>query len=214
MNQLRYAIVSPMKNEEKFVAQTIESVIAQTRLPVEWVIVNDGSTDRSAEIVKSYAAKHPWIRILNTEGLGNRLPEHYGGHVVDLIYNGIDHVQAGHELLVKLDCDVSFEPKFFETLVKAFEANSRLGISSGVSFAMMDGVLVEEKSAANHTLGATKVYRNECFEEIGGLVRSMGWDVGGGSPSARGVGSWSSSFWGGEGQGLLLHGLPPDLYDC
>jgi glycosyltransferase involved in cell wall biosynthesis len=176
MNSLRYAIVSPMKNEEKFVRKTIEAMIAQTRRPVEWVIVNDGSTDRSAEIVTDYVAANPWIRLLNLEGLGQRLPEHYGGHVVDLIYDGIAHLKSDYDLLVKLDCDVSFNESFFDRLLCEFERNEQLGISSGVSFALQDGELVEEKSAPNHTLGATKVYRRECFADIGGLVPSMGWD--------------------------------------
>ncbi len=176
-DQPKYVIVSPMKNEENYVEKVLDSVVSQTILPLEWVVVNDGSTDRSAEIVATYAKRHPWIRILSLEGLGARLPEHYGSHVVDLIYAGLEHIKATNaDFIVKLDCDVSFDERFFETIFGAFEQNPRLGISSGVSFALQDGVLAEEKSAPGHTLGATKVYRKQCFEEIGGLVPSMGWD--------------------------------------
>jgi glycosyltransferase involved in cell wall biosynthesis len=139
-----------MKNEEKYVAKTLEAMVAQTVKPLEWVIVNDGSTDRSEEIVAGYCARYPWIRQLNLAGLGARQPEHYGGHVVDLIYDGVRHLETkDYDFIVKLDCDVSFEPT---------------------------GVLAEEKAAPDHTLGATKVYRSTCFKEIGGLVASMGWD--------------------------------------
>ena len=177
MPHTRYVIVSPMKNEEKYVALTLQSVVSQTLLPVEWVIVNDGSTDRSREIVTRYAAAHNWIRILDVAGLGSRLPEHYGGHVVDLIDEGMRFLHSkDFDFLVKLDCDVSFTPEFFETILTAFDRNDRLGICSGIAFAYLDGVFQEEKSAPSHTLGATKVYRRECFADIGGLVPNMGWD--------------------------------------
>lgn len=177
MRRTRYAVVSPMKNEEKYVTGTLESMTSQTIKPVEWVIVNDGSADRSAEIVNGVAAKNSWIRMLDVAGLGDRLPEHYGGHVVDLFYEGLRFLKtADFDFVVKLDCDVSFAPDFFETLLSAFDKTEKLGISSGIAFARINGVLQEEKSAPSHTLGATKVYRRECFADIGGLVPSMGWD--------------------------------------
>jgi biofilm PGA synthesis N-glycosyltransferase PgaC len=173
----RYAVISPMKNEEKYVRKTIDSVISQSFPPVVWVIVNDGSTDSSADIVANYCERYPWIRLLNVEGLGDRLPEHYGGHVVDLIYTGLQSIETEDlDFIVKLDCDVSFDQLFFDTLLQAFERNPKLGISSGISFILKDGILAEEKSAPGHTLGATKVYRKQCFVDIGGLVPSMGWD--------------------------------------
>jgi poly-beta-1,6-N-acetyl-D-glucosamine synthase len=166
-----------MKNEEKYVAKTLESMVLQTILPLEWVIVNDGSTDRSAQIVASYSERHAWIRLLNRDGLGERLPEHYGGHVVDLVHEGLGNVQTkDFDYIVKLDCDISFDKDFFQKLFEVFAQDPHLGISSGISFALIDGLLTEEKTAKGHTLGATKVYRRECFREIGGLVPSMGWD--------------------------------------
>ena len=177
MPRTRYVVVSPMKNEEKYVSLTLESVVSQTIQPVEWVIVNDGSTDRSPEIVNSFAAKNSWIRVLDVAGLGERLPEHYGGHVVDLFNEGLRFLRTqDFDFVVKLDCDVSFEPDFFRTLLDAFDKREQLGISSGISFAVINGVLQEEKSAPSHTLGATKMYRRECFADIDGLVPSMGWD--------------------------------------
>jgi biofilm PGA synthesis N-glycosyltransferase PgaC len=170
----RYIVLSPMKNEESYVSKTLEAMISQTHRPVEWLIVNDGSTDRSAEIVARYSAHHSWIRMVDVEGLSNRSR---GGHVVDLIYEGLRHIKAADfEFLVKLDCDVSFGEDFFQTIFQVCEQNPRLGITSGVSFVLRNGVLTEEKAAPEHTLGATKIYRKECFADIGGLVPSMGWD--------------------------------------
>jgi biofilm PGA synthesis N-glycosyltransferase PgaC len=177
MQAPRYIVVSPMKNEEKHVIRTLNSMVVQTVKPLEWVIVNDGSTDASPNIVADFSKRFPWIRLLNVAGLGERLPEHYGGHVVDLIREGLAHVQSeDFEYLVKLDCDISFENNFFETILAAFERDPGLGISSGISFIVQGGRLIEEKTAEKHTLGATKVYRRDCFLDIDGLVPTMGWD--------------------------------------
>jgi glycosyltransferase involved in cell wall biosynthesis len=165
-----------MRNEEKYVTATLESVISQTNHPLEWVIVDDGSTDRSAEIVSSYSQRHPWIRLVHAENTVERRRAR-GGRIVDLIYYGLDNIEAADfDFIVKLDCDVSFNNRFFETILEAFRNNPRLGISSGISFALNNGVLEEEKSAPGHTLGAAKVYRRQCFADIGGLVPNMGWD--------------------------------------
>lgn len=177
MTDVRYVVISPMKNEEKYVTRTLDAMASQIHPPVEWIIVNDGSTDRSPEIVADYAKRYPWIRRLDVEGLGQRLPEHYGGHVVDLFYDGLKSVQAKDaEFIVKLDCDVSFDSDFFSKILEAVASNPQLGITSGISFALQNGELIEEESSPEHTLGATKVYRRQCFEDIGGLVPSMGWD--------------------------------------
>jgi glycosyltransferase involved in cell wall biosynthesis len=176
-NISRYVVISPMKNEEKNVRATLESMIAQTMLPLEWVIVNDGSTDASAAIVAEYANVYPWIHLLDIEGLGRRLPEHYGGHVVDLFYKGLRKVRSNdYEFIVKLDCDISFQKDFFAKVLQTFHESPTLGITSGISFIVKNGKLEEEKTAEKHTLGATKVYRRACFDAIGGLVPRMGWD--------------------------------------
>jgi glycosyltransferase involved in cell wall biosynthesis len=177
MNLLTYIVVSPMKNEERYVLKTLESMAAQAVVPTQWVIVNDGSTDRSVEIVQQFADQYPWIKLVNTAGLGNRLPEHYGGHVVDLVFEGLRNITVkDYDCIVKLDCDISFESDFFQRILNAFATHPKLGITSGISFLVQPWGVEEEKTAESHTLGATKTYRRECFEEIGGLVSSMGWD--------------------------------------
>jgi poly-beta-1,6-N-acetyl-D-glucosamine synthase len=174
---MRYVVISPMKNEEKYVRHTLDSMIAQTVPPAEWIVVNDGSIDASPAIVREYVNRVSWIRLVSVEGLGERLPEHYGGHVVHLFLHGLTHVnEKEYDFAVKLDCDISFEPEFFHKVIEELQRNPRLGITSGLSFTVQDGKLVREETAEGHTLGATKVYRSKCFREIGGLVSAMGWD--------------------------------------
>jgi len=168
-----YVIISPMKNEERYVAQTLDSVVGQTAPPLEWVIVNDGSTDRSPDIVSQYARQYPWIRLVHS----NASKRSRGGHVVDLFYKGFEHIKAKHfDFIVKLDCDLSFAGDFFAVALQHLDDNPRLGVTSGISHIMIDGQLVAEGAAPGHTLGASKIYRYSCFQDIGGLVRSMGWD--------------------------------------
>src|SRR4051812_29441145 len=122
MQNPRYIVVSPMKNEEKHVTKTLNAMLAQTVKPLEWLIVNDGSTDDSPNIVANFSKRISWIRLLNVAGLGDRLPEHYGGHVVDLIKEGLANVKSeSFDYVVKLDCDICFEKEFFEKILSAFE---------------------------------------------------------------------------------------------
>lgn len=172
-----YSVVSPVKDEEALIGNTMESMISQSVPPLEWVIVDDGSSDRTPEIVERYASNYPWIRL-------KRLPASErvrGGHIVRLFYEGYASLRArDFAFIVKLDADLSFEPDFFERALDCMNRNPGLGITSGISFIRKGTpgkeTLVEEKSAEGHTLGACKVYRVKCLEEIGGLAEAMGWD--------------------------------------
>lgn len=171
--ETRYIIISPVQNEEEHIEKTLRAVIAQTVQPLEWVIANDGSTDQTKTIVESYCRRFPWIRLLNLSGGIRRR----GSHIVDLVYKGLEVVRTtDFDFIVKLDGDVSFEKVFFATMFAFFQQNPRLGITSGNSLILRNSKLIWEKSAPGHTLGATKVYRKQCFDEIGGFVPSMGWD--------------------------------------
>lgn len=173
MKKTRYVIITPVKNEERYIRKTIQSVTSQTAIPAEWVIVNDGSTDKTGEIAVEAAKKYRWIKVMNLPPTARVR----GGHIVRLFYKGIDSFSShDYEYIVKLDGDVSFSSDFFERIFSHFSANRRLGISSGISHIYVNEKLEEERSALGHTLGATKVYRKECFAAIGGLVENMGWD--------------------------------------
>ena len=169
----RYIVITAVKNEERFIGEALCSMTAQSVKPLEWVIVNDGSTDSTRKIIKGYARKNPWIRLIDVEDSRRSR----GGHLVKLFCHGFSKIRArDFDFIVKLDGDLSFEPGFFERAFSHLAENPRLGITSGISHICSGGVLVEEKSARGHTLGACKIYRKECFEEIGGLVQAMGWD--------------------------------------
>lgn len=169
----RYIIVSPVKNEEAFFEKTLRSVVSQTVLPAEWIIIDDGSTDDTAKLSHGYEKTHGWIKVVS----GKDSARARGGHIVRLFYEGLLHTETKrYDYVVKLDGDVSFEKDFFERILESFKDNPRLGISSGISHIRIGGRLVEERSSQGHTLGATKVYLKKCLDDIGGLVENMGWD--------------------------------------
>jgi glycosyltransferase involved in cell wall biosynthesis len=170
-----YLIVSPVKDEQQHVERTLRSVVQQTVLPVQWIIVDDGSTDGTAEILKRYEQTHSWIRVVTRIPGAPRRP---GSAVMHAFYEGLDRAGAlSYGYLVKLDCDVELPADYFERLLARFESDPRLGIASGVyQEAGPDGWSVVDMPAY-HAAGASKVVRTRCFDDIGGFVRERGWDT-------------------------------------
>jgi glycosyltransferase involved in cell wall biosynthesis len=168
-----YVVISPVKNEGEFIEQTIQSMLCQTVLPAQWVIVNDGSNDDTGTIVNRYAQKYPWIKLVNRPGSAGRKR---GKGVVEAFYAGYGMVAVPYDFIVKLDGDVSFEPRYFETLLEEFSRQPGLGIAGGALYERPDGKTWKLHTIREHVRGATKMYRRTCFDAIGGLLPSMGWD--------------------------------------
>jgi len=173
---LGYVIVSPAKDEESYIEFTIQSVIKQSIKPVLWVIVDDGSKDKTPEIVRHWSDVYSFIQLLRNPGNGDRQP---GARVVRAFNYGYKVAKAiPHDLVVKLDCDLSFEADYFEKILKRFQENKQLGIASGVYFERNKNGLWEEiQMPWYHAAGACKVVRRTCFEEIGGFIAAAGWDT-------------------------------------
>ena len=172
---VKYVIVTPVRDEEKYIEHTLHSVIAQTIRPTEWVIVNDGSTDRTGEILDRYVAVHPWIKVVTRKDRGFRKA---GGGVIEAFYDGYGEIiTPGWEFVVKLDGDLSFDSGYFKECFLRFSWNPHLGIGGGSIYNLEDGVPVLEPCPEFHVRGATKIYRRECWEQIGGLKVLTGWDT-------------------------------------
>lgn len=171
----KYVIISPVRNEEKYIAYTIESVLSQTIRPSGWIIINDGSKDSTKQIVEAYAEQHDWIKF---HSLPDRGFYHAGPGVVDAFYKGFELLGADDfDYLVKLDGDLSFEEVYFEQILRRFAENERLGIASGYIVVPSGRRYFKERVQADLPVGASKVYRRACFEAIGGLKRIPGWDT-------------------------------------
>jgi poly-beta-1,6-N-acetyl-D-glucosamine synthase len=171
----KYVVVTPVRDEEEHIADLVKSVIAQTIRPLEWVIVNDGSTDNTGPILDRFAVELPWIHIVHRVNRGFRKA---GGGVVEAFYEGYNALTcADWRFIVKLDGDLSFSADYFEKCLEKFEAEPKLGIGGGDICHEMLGELRVEENPRFHVRGATKIYRRECWEAIGGLWPAPGWDT-------------------------------------
>jgi glycosyltransferase involved in cell wall biosynthesis len=173
--QHRYAIISPAKDEEAYAAKTIESVAGQSIRPVRWVIVDDGSRDRTAEIAGGYSERYPWISV---ERIRRDLVRNPGPAVVAAFNAGLQKLSdVDYDFLVKLDMDLILPPDYFEKLLSRFTSDEGLGIASGVYLESLNGQWEAIQMPAYHAAGASKVMRRECFEAIGGYSPNIGWDT-------------------------------------
>jgi biofilm PGA synthesis N-glycosyltransferase PgaC len=173
----RYVIISPVRNEAKHLPGTIASLAGQTMPPAQWIVVDDGSTDESKTILAKAALEHPWITVVKRSDRGARKP---GTGVIEAFYDGMPELKVTDwEFLIKLDGDVSFERDYMERCFAQFQADPKLGIGGGTVCAQRPEGLVPESSIdpAFHVRGATKIYKRECWDVIGGLLRAPGWDT-------------------------------------
>jgi glycosyltransferase involved in cell wall biosynthesis len=167
---LEYLVITPARNEQAFLELTIQSMTRQTILPVCWLIVSDGSTDRTDEIVLRHAAQHDWIELYRMPG---RTTRDFGGKA-RCFNTGYEHIKhLPHQVIVSLDADITFQPDYFEYLLGKLELDPQLGLV-GTPFSE-DGMTYDYRySSADHVSGACQVFRRECFAAIGGYVESKG----------------------------------------
>lgn len=173
--KIKYLVISPVRNEAEHVEKSIISILNQTIKPEEWIIVDDGSRDRTVEIVKKYSGKYGWIKLISKADRGFAEP---GRGVMEAFYEGYDHRTCNDfNFIVKLDGDLSFDSNYFESLFRNFSEEPKLGIAGGVCYVRRNGQLEIEKHPEFHVRGTTKVYRRECWNQIGGLIKHFGWDT-------------------------------------
>jgi len=169
-----YLLISPCRDEAKYMRETLDSVIGQSVRPAKWVIVDDGSTDETPSILAQYQAKHDWIEVLTRDNRGRRS---VGPGVIEAFYHGYNAVQPDdYEFLCKLDLDLRIPSRYFEILIDRMRANPRLGTCSGKPYVEEGGRLTVEKQGDDVSVGMTKFYRISCFKAIGGFVREVMWD--------------------------------------
>jgi biofilm PGA synthesis N-glycosyltransferase PgaC len=164
----QYVLITPARNEEKFIEKTIQSMIRQTALPLRWVIVNDGSTDATASIVRRFLADHPWIELAD---LPPRKDRNFAGKVYAFNEGMARVCDLEYDLVGNMDADISFEPDHFEFLLRKFRENPRLGVG-GTAYTQENNWDSTRDSfeGENSVHGACQLFRRECFQEIGGYV--------------------------------------------
>lgn len=172
---MKYYIIIPTFNEEKFIALTLQSLVKQTVLPSKVVVVNDGSTDKTEEIIQPFVEKYAFISLVNKTSEAIHLP---GSKVIQAFNKGLETVDSEYDLIVKADADLIFPANYFETIIKFFQSDERIGMVGGFAYIEKNGDwILENLTDKDHIRGAFKAYRKECFEQIGGLKPAMGWDT-------------------------------------
>src|SRR5262245_17825377 len=171
----RYLLISACRDEAKYMRQTLDSVISQSMPPIKWVIVDDGSTDSTPQILAEYRAKYRWIEVVTRSNRGKRS---VGSGVIDAFYAGYETINPDdYDYLCKLDLDLRLPPGYFETLMERMRANPRIATCSGKAYLENEnGRLVFERHADDVSIGASKFYRVSRFKAIGGFVREIMWD--------------------------------------
>lgn len=172
----RYVLISPCRDEAQYLTRTLDSVAAQTVPPTLWVVVDDGSTDGTSQILDDYAKKLPYLRVVHRTDRGKRA---VGPGVIEAFYAGLEGVNLDDfDYVCKLDMDLDMPLRYFEVMMERMERDPRLGTTSGKPWFIhpRTGKLLPEVCGDEMSVGATKFYRVECFREIGGFVRQVMWD--------------------------------------
>lgn len=185
----KYVLITPARNEERYIEKCLRSVITQTVLPQEWIIVNDCSIDRTEEIVKGYSREYPFIKLLR---LSSGQGRDFGSKAAAFNSGYRSLSTADYGFIGSIDADVSFEPDYFERLMDRFEKEKKLGVAGGAILELVGKKYIKQLSGANSVAGAIQFFRRRCFEDIGGYVqikfggidaaaeimaRMKGWDV-------------------------------------
>jgi biofilm PGA synthesis N-glycosyltransferase PgaC len=167
---LKYLLITAARNEETFIRLTIESVINQTVRPIRWIIVSDGSTDRTDEIVCGYAARHDWIELYR---MPERSTRDFGGKARCFNTAFERAKDLAFDIVGNLDADLTFDRDYYEFLMQRFAADPKLGVG-GTPFREEGQTYDYRYSSSDHVSGAAQLFRRECFEQIGGYVPVKG----------------------------------------
>jgi hypothetical protein len=168
-----YVLITPARNEASYIELTIRSMVAQTFRPLKWVIVSDGSTDETDDIVTRYTAEHPWIELVR---MPERRERHFAGKVHAFNAGRARMADFDFDVIGNLDADVSFGPRHFEFLVGQFSMDPGLGV---VGAPFLEGTYRYDYRFTNveNVWGGCQLFRRECFEEIGGYVPVKGGSI-------------------------------------
>lgn len=172
---MRYYTIIPAYNEEAFMAATLQSLAAQTILPAKAVVVNDNSTDRTAEIVQEFTDKYSWLSLVNKASDAIHLP---GSKVIQAFNTGYETIDEEYDIIVKLDADLILPPDYFESILEVFKNNPKAGMAGGFAYIEKNGEwILESLTDKDHIRGAFKAYRKELFLQMNRLRTAMGWDT-------------------------------------
>jgi glycosyltransferase involved in cell wall biosynthesis len=171
----KYIIIIPCYNEALYLEKTIQSIVNQSILPQQLIIVDDNSNDQTPQIIQQYVQEFSWIQSIDRKSENVHLP---GSKVIQAFQMGFDMVSKDYEIIVKADADLIFPTNYFESILIHFNSDKKIGMAGGFAYIEKNGDwILENLTDKDHIRGAFKAYRKACFEDIGGLKPAMGWDT-------------------------------------
>ncbi len=170
----KFIVITSARNEQKYLGTMINSLLSQTILPSEWVIVDDGSEDETYRIALDAARGNPWMKVVRKENRGFR---DMGRGLVESIHHGLGNISKNDfQFIFNIDADITIGPNYFKVILKKFQQNPKLGIGVGEVYEPKDSKLLQLRSLPFGFNGMIKCWRRKCFEEIGGIPKGVGWD--------------------------------------
>jgi poly-beta-1,6-N-acetyl-D-glucosamine synthase len=167
------ALITPVRDEEGYIGMMLETIAAQTVRPDRWIIVDDGSCDKTPAMIEEFAQTHPFVELV---ALPQRKERAAGGE--GAIPNALRRVNLDAiDFLARFDADLAFPPDYFERMLEEFDNDPKLGIAGGTLYIERNGEREYEMDPDFHVRGALKMYRRQTFLDIGGLYPKFGWDT-------------------------------------
>ena len=165
---MHYVLITPARNEEAYIEKTVKSVLMQTKLPKKWVIVSNGSIDKTDEIVREYASQYDFIRLIKVDCSDER---NFGAKA--LAFNaGYEALGTNeYEFIGNLDADITFEHEYYAKILREFEKNPKLGIAGGVISELIKNQYIDQNINLNSVAGAVQLFRRQCYIDIGGYIQ-------------------------------------------
>ena len=168
-------IVIPAHNEEDCISLMLDSLTKQTILPKKVIVVNDNSTDGTQEIINTFSSKNDWIESIEIQSSKDHIP---GSKVINAFYKGFETLDDNFDIICKFDADIILPKNYLESIIALFKSDEKVGVAGGLAYIEKKGQWVYETIASkNHVRGPFKAYRKACFNAIGGLKPSIGWDT-------------------------------------
>lgn len=172
---MNYYLIIPAYNGAQHIQLTLQSIVEQTVTPSKVVVVNDNSTDNTPDIVAEFVTRYPWIELIHKTSEAVHLP---GSKVIQAFQKGLDSIDEDYDFIVKLDADLILPPNYFEKIIQLFQSDATIGMAGGFAYIQKNNEwILENLTDKDHIRGAFKAYRQQCFQEIGGLKPAMGWDT-------------------------------------
>lgn len=167
MDTNRYILMTAAKNEQDYIGETIKSVVAQNIQPILWFIVSDGSTDETDNIIKKYASEYNFIKYIRNDNSDDR---NFASkvHAINIAKSNISTDE--YDFIGILDADATFEPIYYEQIIKEFEKNPKLGLAGGFFYEIYKGKKIRVVQSKDSVRGAVQFFRKKCFTDIGDLV--------------------------------------------